>query len=326
MKACLLTVLCLVAAPSFAAQLRFTDRQVLDYAKSIDVHTLDASLPSQRLEDWLQTGPPHARIRWDVADTCDNKPFRNEDYPLCAKVWFSRDGEDGSFLVQVGTKHKGIDGSPQLYNGIIGWEDGPGWIMTDGAEKLSGLPALLDQPAYAHSVGQLFDQVVALHPIGIPEGVTMTAIRPLLSRRLAEQLETAQNCETDYLRQSHEAKSGAAKPAWMKTGLFSGDEYRALPASAWPVREGRQKDGSFLVSVNLFAQAINLGNGLKGGAYSPTGNWQVHVRVISEGGRFVFDDVLLFDGPSTGGPSHLLSDSFAGCEGSRWTGLIAAKK
>src|SRR6267154_3541984 len=152
MKACLVATLTLLVASYSAAQPPYTEKQVIDYAKSVDVKTLEPSLPSQRLEDWLQTGPPHAHIRWDVSDTCDNKPDSDEDYPLCAKIWFNRNGEAGSFLIQVGTRRKGIGGRPQLYASIIGWEDGPGWIITGGAERLSGLPALLDQPAFAHGV------------------------------------------------------------------------------------------------------------------------------------------------------------------------------
>jgi hypothetical protein len=198
--------------------------------------------------------------------------------------------------------------------------------MTGGAERLSGLAALLDQPAYAHGVGQLYAELVARHPIGIPAGAEMTVIRPLLSKRLSEQLQTAKTCELDYFRQHISAADDAVKPPWLKGGLFSGDGNRALPVSAWPVREGPQKDGSFLVLVNLFAQTIDLGNGLKGGAYSPTGTWHVAVKVISEDGKFVVDDVRLFDGSSTDGPSHLLSDSFAGCDGPHWTGLTAKNK
>src|SRR5271167_3982305 len=103
MKACLLALLSLLGTLSSAAQLPYTETQIVGYAKSIDVQTLDPSLPSQRLEDWLQTGPPHAHIRWEVADTCDNKPDSDEDYPLCAKIWFGRNGEAGSFLIEVGT-------------------------------------------------------------------------------------------------------------------------------------------------------------------------------------------------------------------------------
>jgi hypothetical protein len=326
MKACLVATLTLLVASYSAAQPAYTEKQVIEYAKSVDVKTLDPSLSSQRLEDWLQAGPPHAHIRWDVSDTCDNKPDSDVDYPLCAKIWFSRNGEAGSFLIEVGTRRKGVGGRPQLYAPVLSWEDGPGWIMTGDAERLSELPTLLNQPAFAHSAALLYGEIVARHPIGIPAGAEMSTIRPFLSRRLAEQLQTVKTCQEDYFRQHHQATDRAPKPTWLKSGLFTGDGNRALPVSAWPVRKGPQQDGSFLVYVNLFAQSIDLGNGLKGGAYSPTGNWRVGVKVISEDGQFVVDDVRLFDGPSTDEPSHLLSDSFVGCDGSHWTGLSAAFK
>jgi hypothetical protein len=321
-----LATLFLLAASSTLAQHRFTEKQVIDYAKSIDVKKLDPSLPSQRLEDWLQSGPPQAHIRWTVADTCDNKPFRNDDFPLCAKIWFSRSGEAGSLLIQVGRLHKGIVGTPQLYNPIMAWEEDSFFIMTGDAERLSGLPALLDQPAFAHGVGHLYGEIVEHHPIGIPAGLEIAAIRPFLSKRLADQLQTVKACEDDYFRQHHQSTDGIPKPMWLKNGLFSGEGNRALPTSSWPVRKGPQEDGSFLVYVNLFAQVIDLGNGLKGGSGSPGGEWQIAAKVISENGQFVVDNVRMFDGPSADGPSHLLSDSFVGCEGSRWTGLIAAYK
>src|SRR6266536_2431558 len=62
MKACFLAMLSLLLAPCSSAQLPYTKQQVIARAKSIDVHMLDSSLPTQRLEDWLQSGPPHAHI------------------------------------------------------------------------------------------------------------------------------------------------------------------------------------------------------------------------------------------------------------------------
>jgi hypothetical protein len=58
MKACLLVTLSFLAVSSSAAQHPYTEKQVIAYAKSIDVKTLDPLLPSERIEDWLQSGPP----------------------------------------------------------------------------------------------------------------------------------------------------------------------------------------------------------------------------------------------------------------------------
>jgi hypothetical protein len=45
MKACLLATLSILVASSSLAQLPYTEKQVIAYAKSIDVKTLDPSLP-----------------------------------------------------------------------------------------------------------------------------------------------------------------------------------------------------------------------------------------------------------------------------------------
>lgn len=316
-----LALLLVLASLSAHAQHPYTKNQVITYAKSIDAKTLDQSLPSQHLDDWLKSASPDAHIRWDVSDTCDNKPFGNHDFPLCAKLWFSRGGVAGSLLIQVGRLHTGIVGDPKLYDPILAWEEDSFFITVGDAERLSDLPTLLNKPAFAHVVGHLYDEVVAHHPIGVPDGAEMTAIAPFVSKRLNQQLEAAKACEKDYFRKQHQTVDSAPKPTWLQSGLFSGDGSRALPASAFPVRDGLQKDGSFLVYVNLFAQAIDLGNGLKGGSGAPGGAYRVAAKVISENGQFVVDDVRLFDGPSADGPSHLLSEAFPGCKGPSWVGL-----
>lgn len=326
MRRCFLALIPLLIGASCQAQHAYSQQQVITYAKSVDAHTLDPTLPSQKLEDWLQSGPPHAHIQWEVSDTCDNHPEPGYDFPLCAKVWFSRNGQAGSLLIQVGTNKKGIDGLPQLYNPILGWEDGGGWIITGEAEHLSGLPALLDQPPYAHVVGQLYDNIISQHPVGIPTAHEAALVRPFLSKRLELQLESAKACEADYFRQHPQTTDRATQPAWLKTDLFTGSGNRIAPTSAWPVRQGQQKDGAFLVLVNLFSQTIDLGNGLKGGAGNPGGSWHAMVRVTSEDGRYVVDDVRLFEGASTEGPSYLLSESFPGCSGPHWEGSPASTR
>ena len=158
----------LVVSYSFA-QPPYIQEQVIAYAKSIDVQMLDPSLPPQRLEDWLQSGPPHAHIwSWSVADTCELQPDDvNVDYPLCVKVTFGRDGENGQFLVQVGTSRWGIAGRPQLHYRVGVW--GGVFVQTGNSERLSDLPVLLDQPAVTGEVQKLYEEIVAHHPqLGSP--------------------------------------------------------------------------------------------------------------------------------------------------------------
>ena len=319
MKACFLTMISLVVVSYALAQLPYTQEQVIAYAKSIDVQTLDPSLPPLRLEDWLQSGPPHAHIwSWRVADTCDLKPDDpNVDYPLCAKVTFSRDGENGQFLMRVGTSRSGIVGRPQLHNGVGVWEGV--LVLTGGSERLSDLPALLDQPAVTGGVQKVYEGIVARPPIGIPGSAEMAVIRPLLSNRLAEQLQTAQACQDDYGRQ-HATPSGISKPGWLKSGLFSGEGSHASPVDAVVDRKEKENDGSFLVYVDLqpVEALIDLGHGRR--AFHGGYTWRVEARVISENGQFVVDDIRIFDRFPAEGPYYLLSGSFTGCDGTHWTG------
>lgn len=323
MKAPFLTMLSLLVASSSFAQLPYTHDQVIAYAKSIDVHTLDPKLPSQRLEDWLQTGPPHAHIwNWLVADTCDLKPDDQDvDYPLCAEVRFGRNGENGEFLVQVGTIRSGIVGTPKLYYYVTVYE--AAFVLTGGSERLSDLPALLDQPAVTGGVEKLYSVIMASHSVGIPAGAEMMAIRPLLSRRLADQLQTAQACQDDYSRQ-HRTASGTSKPGWLRSGLFSGEGSHASPIYAGADRKEKLEDGSFAVYMHLEYDYIDLGHGNQ--AFHGDHGWQVEARVISEMGQFVVDDVRIFDHFPAEGHFHLLSDSFTGCDGSHWTGIAATHK
>jgi hypothetical protein len=328
MKARCLATLLLLVASSASGQLPYTEKQVIDYAKSIDVKTLDPSLPSQRLEEWLQSVAPHAQsLSWLVEDTCWQKPDHDEDYPLCAHIRIIRNGQLAEFLVEIGTLRKGIVGSPKLSQSTEGISIRPdvvGSTMGYG-ERLSDLPGLLNHPNLIIIAGvrKLYEEIVVQHPIGIPAGTEKVAIWPLLSKRLAGQLQTAQACQEDYFRQ-RQTTGGAMKPRWLETGIFSGDGNRAVPTGSFAFNTGQQKDGSFLVYVELrFANDDHL--------------WDVAASVVAEDSRFAVDDVRIFDtvpsdgtayrlpGP-TDGPSHLLSEEFSGCDGPRWTGLLTSNK
>ena len=329
MKACFLAMLSLVFASFSSAHLSYTKEQVIAYAKSIDVQMLDPSLPSRRLEDWLQSEPVHAEtVIWTLQDTCWIKPFTNEDYPLCVEVEAKRKSQWGRFLLQIGTNFKGIVGPPQLKPdmGIQVSED-DSYTSVAYAERLSDLPGVLEGPNLRIIAGvrKLYEEVVAHHPLGIPAGAEKATIWPLLSKHLAEQLQTAQNCEADYVRQQQTTDS-TRKPAWLKTGIFSGDGERALPNSSFAYSRGPQKDGSFQVYVEL---RYSPDPEHSFGVSNLERTWEAAARVIVEDGRFVVDDIRIFDNDgyhSSDGPAHLLSGSFAGCDGPHWTGVDASKQ
>jgi hypothetical protein len=328
MKACFLAMFWLLASSSSAESRLYTEAQILAYVKSVDVKTLDPALHSRSLEAWLQSEPVHAEtVIWTVEETCWMKPFANEEYPLCVEVQARRKGQWGRFLVQVGTNFKGIFGPPQLKLDVgIQVSEGDSYTSLAYAERLSDLPGILEQPnrPIIDGVKKLYEEVVAHHPIGIPTGAEMATMLPLLSKPLAEQLKTAQSCEEDYLR--HQTTDSSRNPTWLKTDIFSGHGEQALPTYSFAYSRGRQKDGSFLVYVEL-RHSPDPVHSLAVRNIERT--WEAAVRVVVEDDRFVVDDIRIFDNDgyrSSDGPSHLLSDSFVGCDGPRWVGIGTATK
>jgi hypothetical protein len=167
-------------------------------------------------------------------------------------------------------------------------------------------------------VRELYEQVVARRPLGIPKGEDKTALWPFLSKRLIQKLDAAQSCEDDYLRQRPD-KGGKPAFGWLETGLFSGSNEWAIPAAAGVERTKPMKDGSFRVYVRLTHKESFETYG-KPPDPTHTFDWQVAAVVISEEGRFVVNDVLLFKDDSTKIASRL-TDSFTGCDGPRWVGI-----
>ena len=165
-------------------------------------------------------------------------------------------------------------------------------------------------------VRELYQQVVARRPIGIPKGADKEAITPILSKGLIRRFDAAQSCEDDYRRQ-HAGEGGKPGFSWLESGLFSGENERGLPSAAALERTEPRKNGSFRVHVRLtYKESFET----YGRPPDPanTFHWDVAAVVISEGGRFVVDDILLFKDDSTKIASHL-ADSFSGCDGPRWT-------
>ncbi|MBZ5523623.1 MAG: hypothetical protein LAP21_15420 [Acidobacteriia bacterium] len=194
--------------------------------------------------------------------------------------------------------------------------------------KLCYLMALLPLISYASPsvaaeqqpdavVRNLYREIVARRPLGIPKGADKKAIWPFLSMGFIRTIETAQACEDDYIRQ-HLNDTSKPEFGWLENGLFSGENEQAIPAEAVVERMEPQKHGSFKVYVRLTYKET-----YKTSRRPPdpehTFSWNIAVKVISEGGRFVVDDVLRLKEDSTKVESRL-SRSFKGCRGSRWIG------
>jgi hypothetical protein len=305
-------------------------KEEVAFAKDVDVHQLDPSLPSQRMEDWLNSPSLHAsHIGWD-AHRCNIKEGRdgatsNPEGGLCAGVWFQRGNARAD--IHVG---KSVSDPPKVkYIGVRDKDEGllillggTGDPVSD-SDRLSDLPRLLNEESVIDVTRNLYDAVVARNPLGIPQGADQTRIIPFLSKRLKIQLSTAESCQKDYLRQAPGPGTNP-KPAWLKAGLFSGEGKLALPNADLVDHKVRQEDGSFVVIVWLSHKESGVPSSQT--ANVTWKNWRADTRVISEDGRFVVDDIKLFDGVSADSSSHSLSDLFSGCDGPRWVGVGATAR
>lgn len=166
-------------------------------------------------------------------------------------------------------------------------------------------------------VRELYKQVVARKPLGIPKGADRAALSAFLSKGLLRRLDEAQACEDDYLRQ-HGSEGRKPTFAWLETGIFSGSNEKGLPAAAAVERTQRRKDGSFYVYVQLTYKESSETYG-KLPNPSNTFHWGVTAVIIPESGKLFVNDVLFFKDKSNTIESRL-SDSFPGCDGSHWVG------
>jgi hypothetical protein len=180
------------------------------------------------------------------------------------------------------------------------------------------LPNSPVDPSPDSVVRELYQQVVARRPLGIPKGEDKAALRPFLSKRLIQKLDAAQSCEDDYLRQRPD-KDGKPAFGWLETGLFSGSNEWAIPAAAIVERTEPMKDGTFRVYVRLtYKESFETYGKRPDPAH--TFDWHVAAVAVSEEERFVVNDVLFFKDSSSKIASKL-TDSFTGCDGPRWVGV-----
>ena len=134
----------LMVVPSFlTANASSTAKQVVVYAKALDVSKLDPTLFSQRLDERLRSGPAHVEtVTWTMSD-CDLKPSGSPNYvaPLCVRVGFLRGNVGGRAIITIGTFRNGISGTPHFANILVSTK---GKLNFHYSEKLSDLPRLLD--------------------------------------------------------------------------------------------------------------------------------------------------------------------------------------
>ena len=158
-------------------------------------------------------------------------------------------------------------------------------------------------------VQSLYAQVLARHPLGIPEDADMKILAPYLSNALLHRIDVAIDCGADWHRRNPEPH---LKPelGWLELGTFSGENERASPQSFGIVKTQTQKDGSYRVYVNL-TRSDSEGRPL---------HWTVAAVVIREEGHVVVDDIIYLKDQDYD-ESRLSEALSAGCSGPRWVGF-----
>jgi len=157
-------------------------------------------------------------------------------------------------------------------------------------------------------VQSLYREVVARHPVGIPEGADMKIFSPYLSKALLHKINLAVACSTDWGRQHPDPNE---KPgfAWLESGLFSGDDERTSPRAFELQKTHQERDGSFRVYVRL-----------TWGAAANPWTWHVAAIVVRESGHFAVDDVIYLKDKDRDDKSSLSEYLSSGCDGPRWVG------
>jgi hypothetical protein len=169
-------------------------------------------------------------------------------------------------------------------------------------------PAVLPNQPEA-LVKSLYAQVLARHPLGIPEDADMKIFAPYLSKALLHRIDLAIDCGADWHRQNPEPH---LKPevGWLELGPFSGENERASPQTFGIERTQPEKDGSFHVYVRL----------TRTDSEGRPSNWSVAAIVTKESGQFVVDDVIYLKDQDYD-ESRLSEALSAGCSGPRWVGF-----
>lgn len=171
-------------------------------------------------------------------------------------------------------------------------------------------------------VRSFYDQIIRLHPLGIPEGEAKRNLQPFMSARLARQLDLMQKCEKDYYRRNEKKlKSEQLKPtiSWLEHGLFSGGNEAARPAEAAITRIVPAGNMRFRVYLQFTYREKVETHGrppVNSNAYS----WPGIAVVVYEGNRYAIDDFIPID-RSSGRELAALSGDFPECKGPRWVGL-----
>jgi hypothetical protein len=161
-------------------------------------------------------------------------------------------------------------------------------------------------PQAALDAVRVFYTDITKYPqLGIPSGRTKKAVGPLLSKRLAKQLDDLGACNADYYRRYGEIlRARTYKPAtpWLEEGLFTGPDDAATPPT-FHILSSRIVGESRVDVLVVFKEDWGAVEG--------------NVTAILENRRWVIDDYVAMYGNDE---LRRLSSGYPECKGGRWVG------
>jgi hypothetical protein len=167
------------------------------------------------------------------------------------------------------------------------------------------------------AVRTFYNVITRYRQLGIPYGQARKALQPLLSKRLARQLDSLKACDADYYRRYGEIlRANTYKPAtpWLEEGLFTGPNDAATP------RNFRILDSRAIGDNRV---DVELGFTTKQ-TYSPDlglppsyDHYEGVVTAVLENNRWVIDDyVAMYENDEL----QRLSAGYPVCKGGLWVG------
>jgi len=171
---------------------------------------------------------------------------------------------------------------------------------------LEPLQVRSNAPQSALEAVRLFYTYITRYPqLGIPSGRAKKALWPLLSKRLAQQLDSLEACDADYYRRYGEilrAKTYKPDTPWLEEGLFTGPDDTATPRTFRIV-------GSRAIGDNRVDVLIDF--------KQDWGDSDGNVTEILENDRWVIDDYVTM---YMNDDLQRLSAGYSQCKGGQWVG------
>ena len=169
----------------------------------------------------------------------------------------------------------------------------------------------------ADPVRVFYSYVTRYHPIGIPGGRAKKVLWPLLSKRLARELDSFSDCDDDYYRRYGDVlKANQFKPAtpWLEEGLFSGPDEAAGPIKFSILSSRAIGNGRVDVHLRFTTKQTYCC-----GQRDSYDNYEGVVTTILESNRWVINDFVAMSGNDE---LLRLSDGYPQCKDGRWVGEI----